>query len=405
MSASRPSPLQGTRVLDLSRLLPGPLCAQHLADLGADVIKVEDNGLGDYAKPAVRKLANRGKRSIQINLKSPEGKDVFRRLVLGADVLIESFRPGTLARLGVGYEDLQLLVPRLVFCSITGYGQEGPRHDEVGHDLNYLALSGVLDQMGMKGDKPVIPGFLLGDIIGGTMSAAMGILAALVDVRSGGKGRYIDVAMTDALLTHSMLSLIEMSERGVTAEPGRGTHTGGTAQYNIYATRDGRHLAVAAQEKRFWDVFCVAIERPDLKAAHGTIGEESEPVKQAVAAAIMQRTLNEWTVRLAGLESCATPVLSYEEAIEDPQVGSRKSVSRIQGEYRCALPFRMTGLDVDLMRPSPVQGAHTRSVLQEIGYGQQELDELEAAGAIGPGAGEHEKFRAQTDLLLSQELS
>ena len=200
------APLAGVRVLDLTRLLPGPLGTLHLADLGADVIKIEDTGAGDYASPAVRALVNRNKRAIRIDLKQPEGVATLLRLCREADVLVEGFRPGVMQRLGVGYEAVAAVNPRIVYCSISGFGQTGPLRDMPGHDLNYAALAGVADQIG-NAAGPALSNLPVADLLGGTMTAVMGILAALFDAARTGRGRHVDIAIADGVLAHAVLPL------------------------------------------------------------------------------------------------------------------------------------------------------------------------------------------------------
>jgi len=378
----RSAPLAGIRVLDLTRLLPGPLCGQHLADLGAEVIKIEDTGAGDYVRPALRPLLNRGKRGLQLNLKSEDGKAVLRMLVQTADALIEGFRPGSMARLGVSYEDLREFNPRLVYCSITGFGQEGTRASAASHDLNYVALTGVLDQAGGANGAPVLPGFQIGDILGGTMSATVGILAALLDARSSGLGRHVDVAMADAVMTHCVLAVSEINSTGVESRQGRGSNTGGTARYNLYRTRDDRFLAVAAQEKKFWDAFCGIIDRPDLAQEPPATGEGAERVRRDVATAIGRLTLQEWMPRFAAVDCCVSPVHSVSEAVEDPELRRRGVVKKQGREYRLGLPFKLSEFEVDVFKVSPAGGEDTDEILGELGYTSEQVQQMRAAGVV-----------------------
>lgn len=375
-------PLKGIRILDLSRLLPGPLCAQHLAYLGAEVIKIEDTDQGDYARPALRNLVNRGKKAIRINLKHEQGKEVFKTLVKNADVVLEGFRPGTLGKLGVGYETLHQLNPRLVFCSITGYGQTGPRSHNAGHDLNYIALTGILDQTGTPDSTPVLPGFLIGDILGGTLSAAMGILAALVEAQTTGIGRMVDVSMADAILSHSVLALADINDHGRTAKRGEGPHTGATPQYNIYETADSQFIVVAAQEKKFWDTFCITIGRADLMPAHGKSGSEGMATKNEIASIIRRQSLAQWCEKFKGTDCCFSPVLSLDKALTDEQVIYRKAIQKVGSEYRITLPFQMSGLEIDATKPSPDKGQHTDEVLENLGFNAQQISTLRKVGAI-----------------------
>jgi len=260
----RAKPLSGIRVLDLTRLLPGPVATLHLADMGADVVKIEDTEAGDYARVMGRvretgnpgappmsdffRLVNRNKRAMRLDLKQPQGREVFLRLAKDADVVVEGFRPGVMAKLGVGYDALAAVNPRLVYCSITGYGQDGPYADRAGHDINYIGYAGVGDQIGTA-DAPVVPNFQIADLLGGALTPVMGILAALIDARSSGRGRHVDVAMTDAVLAHAILPLLGFLEHGKTPARGSGMLDGGLPCYNVYRTRDGLWMAVGALER------------------------------------------------------------------------------------------------------------------------------------------------------------
>lgn len=375
-------PLAGIKVLDLTRLLPGPLCGQYFADLGAEVLKIEDTHLGDYARPAVRDLVNRGKKAMRLNLKTAEGKEIFLALADKADVVIESFRPGTMQRLGIGYEALRERNPRLVYCAISGYGQTGPRQADAGHDINFLALTGVLDQTGDQ-HGPVIPGFLIGDLAGGTLSATSGILVALLQAQRTGRGRLVDVSMADSLLSQAVLAVANLNDHTPEPPRGAGSHTGGNAHYNVYKTKDGRHLAIGAQEKKFWDNFCQAISRPDLKDMHSHSLQKDDTVKQQVAATLATRTLAEWNEVLGDCDGCVTPVLSVEEAVQDPHFRGREVVSSgDDGGLRLGLPFKLSEFELDAHRPSPEKGEHTTEVLESLGYGGEEIRRLGEEGVV-----------------------
>ena len=380
--AARPPPLAGIRVLDLSRLLPGPLCAQHLADLGAHVIKIEDPQAGDYVRPAIRRLANRGKEGLTLDLKSAEGREVFFKLLAGSDVVLESFRPGVMARLGLAYETLAQRRPCIVHCAITGYGQTGPRSGAAGHDINYLALAGVLDQTGREGQPPVIPGFLISDILGGTLTAAMGILAALIDARATGRGRFVDVSMADAVMAHCVLPVAEFNESRGVHPRGRGTHTGGAPRYNVYAARDGRYLAVGAQERKFWDALCDALGLPDLKDKHQAAEAEAAGVSARLAQAFARRSAAEWLAILEPLDCCVSAVLTCEEALADPGFAARGTVHNGDARVTLGLPLAMSGHSCPVERPSPRQGEHSTDILGRLGYGVTEIDALRTRGVI-----------------------
>lgn len=250
---TRPKPLAGVRVLDLTRLLPGPVATMHLADMGADVIKIEDTGAGDYARtlgsPHFYSMVNRNKRGLRLDLKQAQGRELLLGLARDADILVEGFRPGVMDKLGVSYAALAAVNPRLVYCSITGYGQDGPYRNHAGHDINYIGYAGVGDQIGLEGGPPVVPNFQIADLLGGALTPVMGMLAALVDARAGGRGRHVDVAMTDAVFAHALLPLLDTLDHGATPPRGTTMLSGGLPCYNVYRTRDGRYMAVGSLEK------------------------------------------------------------------------------------------------------------------------------------------------------------
>ncbi|VTU30775.1 Formyl-coenzyme A transferase [Variovorax sp. SRS16] len=380
----RPPPLAGVRVLDLSRLLPGPLCAQHLCELGATVIKIEDPGAGDYARPAMRELVNRGKIGLTLNLKCDEGREIFFQLLANADVVLEGFRPGVMQRLGLDYAELSRRRPSLVYCAISGYGQSGARRHAAGHDINYLSRSGVLDMTGEGGGPPVIPGFLISDILGGTLSAATGILAALVEARQTGRGRFIDVSMTDAVMAHNVLPLAEYNESGSVHARGTGSHTGGAARYRTYAARDGRFLAVGAQEKKFWDLLCDALELPELKPLHSPDDARAPDVERLLRRAFATRDAADWLSVLEPLDCCVTAVRSFEEALRDPDFRSRGTVRAPAADapMSLGLPFVVSELAPSAPKAAPRQGEHTDTVLGELGFGRDTIASLRSRGVI-----------------------
>jgi crotonobetainyl-CoA:carnitine CoA-transferase CaiB-like acyl-CoA transferase len=269
-------PLDGSRILDLTRLLPGNYGTLLLADLGADVIKVEEPGRGDYMRwtppmvgdeSAVHRALNRGKRSVTVNLKSEAGRAVLLRLAAGADALLESFRPGVMDRLGVGYDALRSDNERLVYCAITGYGQDGPYRDRVGHDINYIGYSGLLHATGLPGGPPVLPAVQVGDF-GGGMAAALGTVAAVGEARRTGRGRFVDVSMLDVVTSWMGVLMSWYLATGEVPPRGGMPLSGGLACYRVYRTSDGKHLAVGALEPRFWKALCDALEIPELVDRH-----------------------------------------------------------------------------------------------------------------------------------------
>ncbi len=387
----RGKPLAGLRVLDLTRLLPGPVATQHLADLGADVVKIEDTGEGDYArsmgaKPgetsAFFKLVNRNKRALRLDLKKPEGVAVFRRLTLSADVVIEGFRPGVMDKLGIGYEALAELNPRLVFCSISGYGQDGPYAQRAGHDINYIGYAGVLDQIGAAGGPPAVPNFQIGDLLGGALVPLVGLLASVIDARASGRGRKVDVAMTDAVFAHAVFPLAGLLAR--LAPPPRGADllSGGVPCYGVYATADGRHMAVGALEKKFWELLCDTLGRPDLKPFHLAFGTKGEQAKRELAAVFASRPQSHWVGVFDKVDCCVTPVLHIGEALDNEQLQSRGMVVEADGLPQLAPPYKLSDYEFAIERGAPAPGQHSDEILREAGYADTDIDSLRAQGII-----------------------
>ncbi len=396
-------PLSGVRVLDLSRLLPGGFCSLLLADLGADVLKVEDTGQGDYVRwappfvPGADRSAasalflalNRNKRSIRIDLKHEDGRAVLLRLAREHDVLLESFRPGVLDRLGVGPGVLHAANPRLVVCSISGYGQDGPLRDRPGHDLNYLGLVGLLGLTGERGGPPVQPAGQIADLGGGALMAAVGILAALRAAERTGEGQVVDVAMADGAL--SWLALVAARHLAGGAPPARGglELAGGLVCYRPYACADG-WVTLGALEPKFWSAWCRGVGREDL------VGEQFAAPGGAVHAAVREvfaaRTRAQWEAFAAEHECCLEPVLDLPEALDSELVRARGMVVGLD-QPGVAEPVRLLGAPVKLSRtpadanrlPGPVLGEHTEAVLRAAGYDDERIARLLEAGAVaGP---------------------
>ncbi|MBS0513831.1 MAG: CoA transferase [Proteobacteria bacterium] len=390
-SSHRPPPLQGLRILDLTRLLPGPLATQHLADYGAEVIKVEDTGVGDYARTMgamggdtsyFYQVVNRNKKSLRLDLKHPEGKALFLRLVRDADALVEGFRPGVMDKLGLGYAAVAAENPRIVYCSITGYGQTGPYALRAGHDINYIGYAGVLDQIGRAGAAPALSNLQIGDLLGGTMAAVMGMLAALVDARASGRGRHVDVAMTDAAMAHAIFPLTEVLAHGCVRPRGEDLLTGGVPCYGVYQTADGRHMAVGSLEEKFWHLTCDTLGRPDLKPAHLATGEEGARAREEVAAIFRSRTQAQWVEVFDAVDCCVTPVLRLEEAMENPQIVARGMIQDVEGVRQFAPPVRMSDLEVTAAAAPSRAGEHSEELLLALGLGDADITRLRAAGVI-----------------------
>lgn len=344
-------PLRGIRVLDLTRLLPGPVATMHLADMGAEVIKIEDPGPGDYARtmgPVRREVSqffvavNRGKHSIRLDLKEAGQRDELLAMVETADVLVESFRPGVMDKLSIGWEVLKQCNPKLIMCSISGYGQDGPLAQMAGHDINYVGYAGMLEQNVGPDGVPALSNLQVGDLLGGAQAAVQGILAALLAVKMGGKGRFVDVSMTDAVFAHNIMPLVAVNNTGRPAAPGKDLLTGGVPCYNVYRTSDGRFMAVGALELKFWQSCCDVLERPDLKTRHWSLGQEvggedAMAVKAELDVIFAAKPLAWWTERFSGADCCVTPILRADEAIDHPLFRARGMAIRshhpTEGEY------------------------------------------------------------------------
>jgi alpha-methylacyl-CoA racemase len=421
-------PLAGIRVLDLSRLLPGGFCSLLLADFGAEVLKVEDTGMGDYirwappyyegaedsARSALFLALNRNKRSIRIDLKSERGREVLLRLVTQYDVVLESFRPGVLDRLGVGYEQMRAVNPGIVYCAISGYGQDGPKRAAAGHDMNYLALVGLLgltgerDGVGGVSGHPIQAAGQIADLGGGAMMAAFGILAALrerdggSDTPGSGEGQVVDVSMADGAL--SWLALVAGRYFAEQVVPHRGglELAGSLICYRPYECADG-WVALGALEPKFWQAWCRGVEREDLIERQFD-GPGSEAHAQ-VCDVFKARTRGQWVQFAQQHDCCLEPVLDLDEALDSELVRAREMVVEIEqpgvagGVRQLGLPVKLTRTPGHhAQRPGPALGEHTAEVLREAGCSAQEIEELLQAGAVaGPAraqAGEASGFRA-----------
>lgn len=337
-------PLQGIRVLDLTRLLPGPVATMHLADMGAEVIKIEDPGLGDYARTMghVRNevsqffvAVNRGKQGMRLDLKDAAQRETFLSMVESADVVVESFRPGVMDKLGVGWNTLRARNPRLVMCAISGYGKDGPFAQLAGHDINYIGLAGMLEQNAGPDGVPALPNLQIGDLLGGAQAAVQGILAAIIGAKACGKGRFVDISMTDAVFAHNIMPLVSVNNYGRPAEPGRDLLTGGVPCYNVYRTADARFMAVGALELKFWETCCDVLERPDLRKRHWSLGqqvggEDAMAVKTELDAIFASHSLAIWSEKFAKADCCVTPILRMEEAVAHPLFRERGMVARVE---------------------------------------------------------------------------
>jgi alpha-methylacyl-CoA racemase len=361
-------PLEGLTVLDLSRLAPGPYAGMMLADLGADVVVVGGGRAGEQVADFCR-----GKRFIRLNVKEPAGLAALRHLAASADIVLEGFRPGVVDRLGIGYDDLRAVNPRIIYCSLTGYGQDGPLARRAGHDINYLAIAGLLGAVGPVDAPPLPPLNVVADLAGGSMLAVVGILAAVVERQRSGEGQLVDVAMIDGVI--SMMKLwIEGWGSAVLPERGRGMTTGEAPFYRCYACADGRHVAVGSVEPQFFAALWTALELDGLPPDH--LDPSGWPaIEDVLTKRFASATRDEWTSRLEGTEACVTPVLDPDEVATHPQVVSRHGTW--EGADVPAVPlfsrtvpsrgvFDTTDVTADVLRAAGVSDADVAAVLDEV---------------------------------------
>jgi alpha-methylacyl-CoA racemase len=397
--------LAGIRVLDLSRLLPGPFCSLYLAQLGAEVIKIEEPNGGDYARESPEMFAqvNRGKKSVTLDLRQAADVAAFKELVKTVDVVLESFRPGVMDRLGCGYEVLKQINPKLVFAALTGYGHTGPYRDWAGHDLNYLAIAGVLEQFGDAGGPPQQLNLQVADLAGGALTCAIGILAALIGARATGAGSFVDVSMTDGSAAMQVIALGSLRAYGKTFPRGADILSGALPNYAVYKCRDGRFIAVGALEPKFfrrllqvvWGTAPAALRkavdkliggkgaasaRPAGGKAQGkssmnSFGDMGDrlrnpdkarrylaPVRLALAALFRTRPRDYWVKLLAEQDACVTPVLTLAEALDDPQLRARGLIVDDQGKPAFGMPIVFSDPPAPA-GPSPALGQHNAEVL------------------------------------------
>ncbi|CEE02813.1 alpha-methylacyl-CoA racemase [Caldibacillus thermoamylovorans] len=371
-------PLQSIRVLDLSRLLPGPFCTMLLADFGAEVIKIEAPELGDYARHYEPKIdensvmfhsLNRNKKSVTLDLKTDEGKDQFLQMVGKADVVVESFRPGVMKRLGLDFPVLEKINPRLIYCAISGYGQTGPYAEMPGHDINYISYAGLLELMGEKDGKPIVPAVQVADLAGGAYPAVTGILLALLEREKSGKGQFIDISMMDGVISLLQSTLPNYLMKNIPSKRGEQMLSGGLACYEVYQTKDGRWLAVGALEMKFWRIFCQKLGKPEWIPLLNEPDEVQYKLKHDIQTVMYTKTLAEWMDIFEDAEACVSPVLTFAELVNHPQVQARKMFEAIEQD---GIPVKHIGIPIKLSRTpgkirtaAPKLGEHTEYYLNQ----------------------------------------
>ncbi len=377
--------LQGISVLDLTRLLPGATCT-----------KVEQPGTGDYNRafaPLNRKesgsflLLNRNKRSLTLNLKSDRGKQIFRRLALQADVIVEGFRPGVMDRLGLSYPSLKELNAKLIVCSISGFGQTGPLREASGHDLNYLALTGALQLFGTPATGPIVPGLSIADVGGGSLMAVYAILAALLARERTGEGQYLDVSMTDGLITWLAYHVADAFFAEIEPRGGERPFLGAAPCYNVYECADKRHLSLGIVEAHFWEAFCELIGRPEWKTDQWPTGESAARQFAALRELFRRASMHDWVARLTEADIPVAPVITMTEAFEGPHMKARELLYRcrhpVEGEIpQLGFPVKFSSTPATHRLPPPLLGEHSAEVLASLGYDADAIDSFRRDGVI-----------------------
>ncbi len=381
-------PLEGIKVLDLTRHAPGPYCTMILGDLGSDILKVEgaasDLVAPEFPAPNSRyEPLGRNKRSIILNLKKDEGREIFYKLAADADVVVEGFRPGAVARLGVDYNTLRGLNERIVYCSITGYGQDGPYRDLVGHDLNYLAHGGLL---GILKHPSHIPGNIAGDLVSGGMQAVIGILAALVSRQTSGKGQYVDVAMGDGIVSLITLYVAKYLETGRMPDEETRATVGGTHYYNVYETRDHKFIAVASGEVRFFANLCEGLGCEQYIPYQFDIGKTQE-IKEHFTRTFLTKTRDEWFEILTRKDTAVGKVFTVDELVSDPHVLHRQMIVEIEDPRRgtvkqVGIPIKFSETPGRIKDLGSLPGEDTARVLASLGYSAEAIEELSRKGVV-----------------------
>ncbi|CDF82900.1 L-carnitine dehydratase/bile acid-inducible protein F [Pseudomonas knackmussii B13] len=389
-------PLASLKILDFSTLLPGPFASLLLADMGAEVLRVESPSRMDLVRvlpphddgvSASHAYLNRNKRSIALDLKRPEAVEVVKQLVREYDIVLEQFRPGVMDKLGVGYEALKAINPKLIYVSITGYGQTGPYRDRAGHDINYLALAGVASYTGRRDTGPLPLGVQLADLGGGSLHGVMGLLAAVIHRQHTGEGQQVDVSMTDCAFSLNGMAGAGYLACGVEPDMENQALNGGSF-YDYYRTRDGRWFSVGSLEPQFMQQFCAVIGHPELAARGLSLkAEDQQALKREIAVAFEKRDFADWCERFAAVDACVEPMLPLSEAVEHPQIQARGLVVEVpRGDGRkqrqMACPIRFSAGLPEPKHIGAAVGEHSAEVLHELGYSEAQVAELKAAKVI-----------------------
>jgi crotonobetainyl-CoA:carnitine CoA-transferase CaiB-like acyl-CoA transferase len=387
-------PLKGLKIIDFTTLLPGPYATMMLADLGADVLRVVSGSrpdLTEFMPPCVAgtnlscamATLGRGKRALALNLKDPRAVTIVLKLIESHDILIEQFRPGVMARFGLDYETLKAVKPSLIYCSLTGYGQTGPLKNRAGHDINYLARSGIMAYSGRKATGPSLTGIQIADVASGSNNAVIGVLAALVHRQQTGEGQHVDVSMTDGVIAFNALAGAAFLTDGSEVCREEGVLNGGSL-YDFYETKDGKYISFGGLEPQFFAAFCETIGRPDLIPG-GVAPRDLDRIKEEVRAILRTKTQDEWLARFAKVDTCVEPVLPLREALRDPQVEARGMIVEVglPGGGRMKQighPIRYSATQPEYRSAGVAAGTHTREILRELGYAESAIDAFETTG-------------------------
>jgi crotonobetainyl-CoA:carnitine CoA-transferase CaiB-like acyl-CoA transferase len=396
--------MEGVKVLDLTRLAPGPYCTMILGDLGADVLKVEEPGIpsGRRAQQAGSAgisipglmspdspffALNRNKKSIVLNLKSEKGKEVFYKLTKKFDILVEEMRPGVSKRLGIDYDTLKNINPCIIYCSITGYGQNSPYRGIAGHDINYISMAGALSTIGPKGGPPAIPLSILADYAGGGMHAAVGILAALLVRQKTGRGQYIDIAMTDGVVSLFTLIYSDYFESGNIPERGAYLTSGGVPYYDIYETKDGKYITIGSIEPWFYANLCRALGREDLIPYQSAPEPRREKIRREFREIFRTMTRDDWFDLLSKTDVCVGKVLTLDEAERDPHFQARRMFVELEHPQKgrvkqVGISLKLSDTPGSIRSFPPGRGQHTEEVLKDLGYNEGEIATMRQKGCI-----------------------
>lgn len=387
-------PLAGLKILDFSTLLPGPYATLLLADLGADVLRIVSGSRPDLAAlmppflPGTKISSSaawlgRNKRSITLNLKDERAIKIVHQLIAEYDILLEQFRPGVMAKLKLGYDDLKKINPALIYCSLTGYGQNGPMANRAGHDINYLSRSGLMAHSGRKAEGPSLTGMQIADVASGSNNTVVGILAAVIHRNNSQKGQHIDISMTDGVVPFNAMTGTAALVDGQETDREEGMLNGG-ALYDFYETQDGKYISFGGLEPQFFSAFCDTIDRPDLIKG-GAMPPNCQKAKEGVSKIIKSKTRDEWTQIFNKTDACFEPVLTLTEALNDPLIKEREMVIELPGQdgktvKQLGCPFKFSKTPPQYNHIGQPAGTNNMEVLKSLGYSEKNIKDFGQTG-------------------------